>query len=181
MNSHPHPDPAAGAALQAHPAAGAFREAMSRVAGAVHVVATDGPAGRAGLTATAVTSVSDSPPSLIVCLNATSRTAGILKANGVFSVNTLAAAHVALARHFSRSGLSMDERFAQGAWQAGAGGAPLLAGALARFAVKVVDLRQVGSHHVVVGEVLSAEAGADAEPLVYHRRDYRVLHDRDHA
>jgi flavin reductase (DIM6/NTAB) family NADH-FMN oxidoreductase RutF len=45
----------------------------------------------------------------------------------------------------------------------------------------VEDLRQVGSHFVVVGEVLAAEAGADAEPLVYHRRDYRVLHDADRA
>lgn len=176
MNASPHPDPG-----YASPAAIAFREAMSRVAGAVHVVATDGAAGRAGLTATAVTSVSDSPPSLIVCLNASSRTAGILKANGAFSVNTLAAEHVAIARHFSRSGLSMDERFAQGQWQAGPGGAPLLVGALARFAAKVLDLRRVGSHYVVVGEVLAAEAGADAEPLVYHRRAYRVLHDADQA
>ncbi len=176
MNSKPHPEPA-----KAGPQAIAFREAMSRVAGAVHVVATDGPAGRAGLTATAVTSVSDSPPSLIVCLNATSRTAGILKGNGAFSVNTLAAGHVSVARHFSRSGLSMDERFAHGEWQKGPGGAPLLVGALARFALKVQDLRQVGSHFVVVGDVLAAEAGADAEPLVYHRRDYRVLHDADRA
>ncbi|MCA3595312.1 MAG: flavin reductase family protein, partial [Methylobacterium sp.] len=42
-------------------------------------------------------------------------------------------------------------------------------------------LRQVGSHFVVVGEVLAAQAGADAEPLVYHRRGYRVLHLPDHA
>ncbi|MET0746456.1 MAG: flavin reductase, partial [Microvirga sp.] len=40
-----------------------FREGMSRVAGAVHLVTTDGPAGRAGFTATAVTPVTDDPPS----------------------------------------------------------------------------------------------------------------------
>lgn len=159
----------------------AFREAMSRVAGAVHVVATDGPAGRGGLTATAVTSVSDAPPSLLVCINASSRSAKLLRENGVFSVNTLAVHHLELARHFSRSGLSMEERFAQGRWTTGPGGAPLLAGALASFAMKIVDIRQVGSHFVVVGEVLAARAGADDEPLVYHRRGYRVLHDTDHA
>ncbi len=176
MTSHPVPDP-----MEASPAAIAFREAMSRVAGAVHVIATDGKAGRGGMTATAVTSVSDSPPSLLVCINATSRTAKILKENGAFSVNTLAAGHVEIARHFSRSGLSMEERFGRGNWERGLGGAPLLVGALANFALKVADLRQVGSHFVVIGEVLSARAGADDEPLVYHRRDYRILHDSDLA
>lgn len=158
-----------------------FREAMSRVAGAVNIVATDGRAGQGGLTATAVTSVSDAPPSLLVCLNATSRTAKMLIENGMFSVNTLAAEHVGIARHFSRSGLSMEERFASGRWEAGPSGVPLLAGALATFALRVVDLKRVGGHQIVVGEVLSAHAGADAEPLVYHRRDYRVLRDREHG
>lgn len=176
MSSHPMPAPA-----EASPAAIAFREAMSRVSGAVHVVATDGKAGRGGFTATAVTSVSDSPPSLLVCINATSRTAKMLRENGVFSVNTLAAGHIEIARHFARSGLSMDERFALGRWEAGPGGAPLLVGALAVFALKVADLRQIGSHLVVVGEVLAAKAGTDDEPLVYHRRGYRILHDTDHA
>ena len=46
-----------------------FREAMSRLGAAVHVVTTAGPAGRAGVTATAVVSVSDQPATLLVCLN----------------------------------------------------------------------------------------------------------------
>jgi flavin reductase (DIM6/NTAB) family NADH-FMN oxidoreductase RutF len=168
------PDPALSAASD-------FREAMSRVAGAVNIVATDGKAGQGGLTATAVTSVSDAPPSLLVCLNATSRTAKMLIENGVFSVNTLAAEHIEIARHFSRAGLSMAERFALGLWETGAAGVPLLTGALATFELKVIDLKQVGGHYIVVGAVLSARAGADAEPLLYHRRSYRVLRDREHG
>jgi hypothetical protein len=39
-----------------------FREAMSRIGTAVHVVATGGVVGKAGFTATAVASVSDAPP-----------------------------------------------------------------------------------------------------------------------
>ena len=46
-----------------------FREAMSRLGAAVHIVTTAGPAGMAGFTATAVCSVSDAPPMLLVCLN----------------------------------------------------------------------------------------------------------------
>ena len=46
-----------------------FREAMSRLGAAVHVVTSAGPAGRTGFTATAVCSVSDQPATLLVCLN----------------------------------------------------------------------------------------------------------------
>ena len=51
------------AALRAsRPAAQAFREAMAQVASAAHIVTTLGPAGRAGLTATAVASVARTAP-----------------------------------------------------------------------------------------------------------------------
>src|SRR4051812_48085268 len=67
------------------------REAMSRAAASVHIVTTDGPAGRAGFTATAVAPVTDDPASLLVCVNAGGRSAQMLVRNGVFCVNTLAA------------------------------------------------------------------------------------------
>ena len=67
-----------------------FRDGMSRVAASVHVVTTDGPAGRAGFTATAVAPVTDSPASLLVCIDAAGRSARALAENGVFCVNTLA-------------------------------------------------------------------------------------------
>ena len=54
------------------------------------MIATDGPAGRTGFTATAVTSVSDAPPTLLVCLNRASTSAPRFVANGVFCVNALA-------------------------------------------------------------------------------------------
>ncbi|WP_198511682.1 flavin reductase, partial [Bacillus subtilis] len=46
-----------------------FRNAMSRLGAAVNIITTEGPAGRAGFTASAVCSVTDSPPTLLVCLN----------------------------------------------------------------------------------------------------------------
>src|SRR5215204_6076762 len=83
-----------------------FRDGMSRVAASVHVVTTDGPAGRAGFTATAVAPVTDSPASLLVCINTASRSAQALLTNRVFCVNTLSAADLALADVFAgRSGL----------------------------------------------------------------------------
>ena len=66
-----------------------FREAMSRLGAAVHVVTTAGAAGKTGFTATAVCSVSDTPAMLLVCLNRRSNSAPVLAQNGVFCVNTL--------------------------------------------------------------------------------------------
>src|ERR1700754_4437328 len=68
-----------------------FREAMSRLGAAVHVITTDGVAGMTGFTATAVSSVSDQPPTLLVCLNRRSQITSVLRENGVFCVNTLGA------------------------------------------------------------------------------------------
>ena len=48
-----------------------FRNGMSLLGGAVTVITTDGDAGRFGFTATAVTSVTDEPPTLLVCMKAT--------------------------------------------------------------------------------------------------------------
>lgn len=39
-----------------------FRDAMARLGSAVNIITTDGPAGRAGFTASAVCSVTDTPP-----------------------------------------------------------------------------------------------------------------------
>ena len=49
-----------------------FRDAMARLGAAVNIITTDGAAGRGGITATAVCSVTDDPPTLLVCLNRTS-------------------------------------------------------------------------------------------------------------
>src|SRR5260370_19226229 len=66
-----------------------LREAMSRLGAAVHVITTAGGAGKAGTTATAVCSVSDAPPTLLMCLSRRSQTNPIVVENGVFCVNTL--------------------------------------------------------------------------------------------
>ncbi len=70
-----------------------FREAMSRVAAAVHIVTTGGPAGLGGITATSVTSVTIEPPMMLFCINKTSPSAERVIKNGVFCINPLTASH----------------------------------------------------------------------------------------
>ena len=153
-----------------------FREGMSRVAGAVHVVTTDGPSGRGGFTATAVTPVTDSPASLLVCVNTGSRSAQALLANRVFCVNTLAAADVELADIFAgRAGLQGPDRFSRGKWETLETGSPALTTSLVAFDCRISDARVVATHHVIIGEIIGIRLGEQKPPLVYQGRHYHEL------
>src|SRR5580692_6258221 len=111
-------------------AAPIFRDAMSRLGAAVHVVTTAGPGGKTGFTATAVCSVSDAPPTLLVCLNRRNHTGPILRQNQVFCVNTLGAECEAVADIFAgRTGAVLENRFGTGAWSTLTTGAPALSSA----------------------------------------------------
>lgn len=150
-----------------------FREGMSHVVSAVHVITTGGKAGRSGFTATAVSSVSDAPPTLLVCMNTTSSSASLLSENGVFAVNTLASGQQDVAEAFSgRTGLSGDARFGAGTWTEDADGVPSLAGAVSVFRCRVTDIHPVATHLVVFGEVYAVDPAGDEHGLAYMRRHF---------
>jgi flavin reductase len=154
----------------------AFREAMSRLGAAVHVVTTAGPAGKSGFTATAVCSVSDTPATLLVCLNRRSNSAPVLAQNGVFCVNTLPASEEKLADLFAgRSGVHLHERFTQGEWITLKTGAPVLASAVVAFDCRTMEIKAVASHNVVFGAVEAVRLGPLAPALVYHDRIYKPV------
>jgi flavin reductase len=149
---------------------------MSRVAGAVHVVTTGGPAGRAGFTATAIAPVTDSPASLLVCVNTLNRSAQALLANGVFCVNTLNSSDIPLADVFAgRTELQGPDRFSAGTWEPLATGSPALATSLVSFDCRLGDARIVATHHVIIGEIVSIRLGEQKPALVYQGRSYYEL------
>jgi flavin reductase len=153
-----------------------FREGMSRVAAAVHVVTTDGSAGRAGFTATAVAPVTDDPASLLVCVNTASRSAQALLSNKVFCVNALSAADIPLADIFAgRTDLQGPNRFSVGQWETLVTGAPAFTTGLVAFDCRVTDARIVATHHVIVGEIVAIKLGEQKPALVYQGRHYREL------
>jgi flavin reductase len=153
-----------------------FREGMSRVAGAVHIVATDGPAGRAGFTATAVAPVTDQPASLLVCINAAGRTARSVEANHAFSVSTLSVGDQAIADIFAgRAGLEGRDRFSVGSWDTLETGCPVLTTGLVAFDCRLMDSRIVATHFVIIGEIVAIRLGQTAPALVYSNRSYHAL------
>lgn len=151
-----------------------FREAMSRLGAAVHVVTTAGAAGKTGFTATAVCSVSDAPPTILVCLNRKSTGGPLMRENGVFCVNTLGADAEPIADMFAgRTGAQMEQRFALGTWSTLATGAPALAGAVVALDCRVIEIKAVASHYVIFGAVEALQLGANGPALVYHDRAYK--------
>jgi flavin reductase len=152
----------------------AFREAMSRIGAAVHVVTTAGPGGKAGATATAVCSVSDAPPTLLMCLHRRSETNPIVQENGVFCVNTLGHGGAELADIFAgRTGVKRSERFSAGEWTVLATSSPVLTTAVVAFDCRVIEVRSVASHNVFFGAVEAIRLGPNGPSLVYHERAYK--------
>lgn len=153
-----------------------FRNAMSHFAAAVHVVTTDGRFGLRGTTVTSVCSVSDDPPTLLVCLNLSSAGNDRFSENGAFAINVLEAGQEAVARAFAGEGkLPVEERFAMAGWETAATGAPMLKGALASFDCRVTDSRIVATHRVIIGEVVGLKVAPAAPSLLYKERQFHSL------
>lgn len=150
-----------------------YREAMAQVASAVHLVTTDGPAGRAGFTASAVCSVSDAPPTLLVCINRGSSAYAAVSVNDALCVSTLSAGQADIAVAFSRT--PMETRFAAGRWYGLATGAPVLEGARVAFDCRIVRRTEVGTHDVLFCEVLALAEAGGGKPLVYADRRYHAV------
>jgi flavin reductase (DIM6/NTAB) family NADH-FMN oxidoreductase RutF len=153
-----------------------YRDGMSRYAAAVNIVTTDGPAGPTGFTASAACSVTDDPPTLLVCLNRYSQLHTIFQENGVFCLNTLAGDQRELSEAFGRrSETSMRERFAEPIWGKTAMGSPVLLDALVSFDCRIAEVHEVGTHWVIFGEVQDIRISDRASALLYANRWYREL------
>lgn len=151
-----------------------YRDAMARLGAAVNVITTDGPGGRAGFTASAVCSVTDEPPTLLVCLNRGASVYENFRTNGVVAVNVLGHGQQALSNLFGGK-TPNHERFAAGHWQTHVTGAPLLDDALVAFDCRVVDSSQIGTHDILFCEVVAIRHGEPGQGLMYFERAYHAL------
>jgi cob(II)yrinic acid a,c-diamide reductase len=153
-----------------------YRNAMSRYAGHVQVVTTEYQGVRRGVTVTAACSVSDSPPSVLVCLNNANPSNDVLFHSGFFALNTLAAHHQPLATAFAGlSRLEPLERFALADWKSLVTGAPVLSDAIVAFDCRLTDLKHVSTHTVLFGEVVGIHLGPANPALLYLDRAFRTL------
>lgn len=150
---------------------------MRNVADQVSIVATGTPGRRTGLTASAVCSLSDLPPMLLVCINRSSSAHDVILENGIFSINALAEGQEAIARIFAgHEGLRGEQRFMEvGDWTTGVTGAPLLGSAVCQLECRLSEYHETSTHTVFFGTVIAGFAAQETPPLLYHRGAYTGL------
>lgn len=151
-----------------------FRAFFGSFPTAVSVVTATGKDGvPRGLTCTAITAVSASPPLMLVCVDERSTSLHALEEAGGFAVNVLAEGGSEVSDRFaSRS----DDKFSGLSWAPStvACGAPVLTSSvLATAECSVTRQFTEGDHRIFVGLVLRTSV-FPRRPLLHHRRVYSV-------
>ncbi len=152
-----------------------FRRAMRQLASGVCVIATrTRDDKRCGLTATAVTSLTADPPSLLVCINKSTWLGSEIERSGRFSVNLIGHAQAEVGKAFAgMTGHVGEERFAVGRWRDGHTGIPVLADATGAFECRVDQVVRRDTHLVVFGLVEAIVEG-DGPGLIYADGDFGI-------
>ena len=158
-----------------------FRNAMSLLTTAVNVITTTGEAGMHGFTASAVCSVTDTPPTLLVCMNQSSRSHVHFVENKILAVNVLSTQHEQLSNAFASSKLSSEDRFRLGDWIDLKTGSPILEDALVSFDCEIETIQQVGTHSIFLCRVTAVKQSNQEESLVYFNRAYHQVGQLEHA
>jgi flavin reductase (DIM6/NTAB) family NADH-FMN oxidoreductase RutF len=142
--------------------------------GVTLVTARDG-RGPHGMTVSSFTSVSLEPPRILISLERTARTHGIIEAGGAFGVSILEESQSDLAERFAGRIGDGEDRFAGVEYDLTPTGVPIPRQSLAYFECRVVEAFSAATHTLFIGDVLSGRQMRQAQPLVYFQRDYHHL------
>ena len=146
-----------------------FRSAMRHVAATVYAVTTGGAGERHGILATAVSSLSFEPPSLLVCINRAASLHEPLACAEICCGNVLGRGKRAIAEVFEKA--RGERRFAVGEWHEHHG-VPVLANAQSYFICRTAHRHEFGTHTIFIGELVDARHRENATPLTYYDRHY---------
>ncbi len=149
-----------------------FRNVMRHQAGAVTIIAVGRPGNRTGLTATAMCSLSDQPPSVLICVNKNASAHQPIREARCFSVNLLANAQHDLAKRFSTKKVEGEARFDAADWEILTTGAPILKNTIASLDCELIAEHTVDTHSIFIGRVQDGRFSEAAEPLLYFRGDF---------
>jgi flavin reductase (DIM6/NTAB) family NADH-FMN oxidoreductase RutF len=154
-----------------------FRDAISLFATGVTVITARTSEGPAGMTASAVCSLSVDPVQLLVCINERLPTHSALVESRRFAVNVLGEGHSALARRFATPAL---DKFS-GVSVSDCDGIPLLDEAIAHFVCDVHERFPGGDHSIFIGNVIKLSMRRGARPLLYFASQFGSLSSPDDA
>jgi len=130
-----------------------FLGGMSQAAATVNIVTTDGPGGRAGVTVSAMSSVSadTARPTLLTCVHHLAPAAAAILENAVFCVNVLRDDQSYISDTFAGR---FSEQVAN------------------KFDCRLVSHNRIGTHYVFFGEVEDIFTAERGSPLIYANRAY---------
>jgi flavin reductase (DIM6/NTAB) family NADH-FMN oxidoreductase RutF len=149
-----------------------FRRACAKFATGIvvtTVIGKDG--GPHGLTANSFTSVSLSPPLVLVCIDGASSVATHFRSSSYYGINILGEHQRHVSNRFCQKG---QDRFAGVQWSRGKTGVPLLPGAIGALECAVTDKVEAGDHVILIGKVVQG-VWHEGKPLVYFNSDYHHL------
>lgn len=150
----------------------ALRQVLGRFATGVTIVTCiDAGGERVGLTANSFNALSLEPPLVLWSLRCASPSLAAFQAAKHFAINVLAESQVELSRHFASR---VPDKFAEGVWSPGAGGAPVLTGAAAVLECETAQTIDAGDHRLFIGRVLRI-ADLATPPLLFHGGHYHML------
>jgi flavin reductase (DIM6/NTAB) family NADH-FMN oxidoreductase RutF len=140
----------------------------------VAVLTVDLDGERLGLTIGSLVGLSLEPPLVGVSVSRQAAMHELLRGAGGFALSLLAGDQESIAQHFAR-GVPPFAHWHGIATRPGAEGAPLIDDALGWLECRTASQHEAGDHTLFVAEVLAAERGRAATPLVYVDQRYVSL------
>lgn len=149
-----------------------LRQVLGRFATGVTIVTCRDAAGQpVGLTCNSFNALSLDPPLVLWSLRRASPSLAAFSDAKHFAVNILGEAQVDLSRRFASP---QADKFGEGQWSDGQGGAPLLAGSTAVLECETTLRQDAGDHVLFIGRVLRL-TDLGLPPLVFHGGHYHLL------
>jgi len=124
-----------------------------------------------GLTVNSFTSVSATPPLVLICIDYSSNILPLFRAARHYGISVLSDAQQQISTRFAMRG---QDRFDGVDWTPGETGVPLIPEALAHFECAVRNVVEAGDHAIFIAEVVRLEC-RDGKPLLYYDSGYRRL------
>lgn len=152
-----------------------LRQAMRRWVAGVTIVTSAFEGVMHGMTVSSFTSISATPPMILISLDRTTRTHALIQQSGFFGVTLLGAHQQEISDRFAGRIGPEEGRFLGLETFSLVSTAPLIRGGIAYFDCKVVSTQPAGTSTVFFADVMAALPAETEEPLVYTNRDYYRL------
>ncbi len=151
--------------------AAGLRGAMRRLASGVAIIVAKGEEAPVGMAATSITSLTMSPPAILVCVNQTAGIHSLLAPGEVIGVNLLSRHQKDVSAAFGGA-VPREKRFEVGQWNPDHRDVPMLDEAQANLGCTIESITPFGTHSIVIARVDSVRLSDTVDPLIFQDGAY---------